>query len=177
MQIRDKINAGAHAIARAYGWKVPPDYNFETSQAGHARQFWGAAMAAWEGFNGDAPDLDDDVEPARACCGEYETGSGEHGDELRRWARTITAYFAMTHENPKVEAAMRSGVFNAFTRRDWFDLALSAIDQGGVESRIYERIEGMLPLDEDEENEEVDPARAQMAVGAGDLEIACDTGD
>ena len=59
---RSKINEVAHVIAKAEGWSVEDGLDFETSKNPRARQFWGMAMIAYEGFFGDKPDLDAEIE-------------------------------------------------------------------------------------------------------------------
>jgi hypothetical protein len=60
--IRDKVNAAAHQIAAAHGWKVPETHNFSEAADGRSQQFWHAATAAYEAFFGDRPDLDAEVD-------------------------------------------------------------------------------------------------------------------
>lgn len=67
--------------------------------------------------------------------------------EFRRWARTIDAYQRGEDENPKVAVLVRV-VPGDFTKDDWIDLALAAIDQAGVDVRVQEQIETMLRIDD-----------------------------
>jgi hypothetical protein len=50
------------------------------------------------------------------------------------------------YKNTKVsDLIYRSPATAGFTRQDWLDLAMAALDQGGIQPREYEQVEKLLP--------------------------------
>lgn len=68
------------------------------------------------------------------------------------------------YSNTKVsDLIYRSPATAGFTRQDWLDLAMAALDQGGVQRREYAAIEAMLP--------EVDAEEAGLGLSAEDVTL------
>jgi len=73
------MNAAAWAIAQSMGWKVEENYDFSTSDHPRAKQFWGAAAAAYESFFGDMPgDLDEELDEEEES--DEDTDPGDPAD-------------------------------------------------------------------------------------------------
>lgn len=67
-----------------------------------------------------------------------------------------------SHEYPNERVSdviFRTPATSGFTKRDWLDLAMAALDQGGLSKRQYDAVEKLLPVLEDEdEGPETAPA-------------------
>jgi hypothetical protein len=66
VKVRDKIEAGALALSKVAGWRVPKGHRFEDDENPRGRDYWRMSLAAWKAFTGKTADLDANIRMERA---------------------------------------------------------------------------------------------------------------
>lgn len=120
MLIRDKINAGALAIAKTLGFRVPDGHDFSAVSRGRDRDYWQASMAAWEAFHGDSPDLDAEADEDDAAALDRAVDAAQalfqvNNDEPISLKRLRQVNPMLSEDDVQTLLGMKVGESHAFT--------------------------------------------------------------